>query len=218
MMNGELATGKIAGFDYVFAPGRDEDAGSDRTLLLLHGTGGDEYDLLGLGRALAPGAALLSPRGRVLEGRLNRFFHRLAEGVFDVEDVKRRAFELADFVGAAAMEYGFDPAKVDAAGFSNGANIAAALLLLRPGVVTSAALFAAMRPLQPDSAANLAGTSVFLGAGRIDPIAPPEETDRLADLLRRAGADVEVYYHAGGHQLTPPEVDAASQWLASRGG
>ena len=120
------------------------------TLLVLHGTGGDEHDLLPLGRAIAPGATLLSPRGKVLEHGKPRFFRRLAEGVFDVDDLKRRAAELGDFVGAAAAPYGFDTSRLTAVGFSNGANIASALLLLRPEVLSRAVLFRAMVPLEPD--------------------------------------------------------------------
>src|SRR6187397_432273 len=136
------------GFEHRFVPARPDGAGRP-PLLLLHGTGGDESDLLPLGEALAPGAAVLSPRGNVLENGMPRFFRRLAEGVFDEEDVIRRAHELADFVGAAAARHGFDPKRVIAVGYSNGANIAAAILLLRPGALAGAVLFRAMVPLVP---------------------------------------------------------------------
>lgn len=186
----------------------------DRTLLLLHGTGGDEESLIPLGRALAPGAGLLSPRGRVLEGRMPRFFRRLAEGVFDEEDIVRRSGELAEFVGEAATQYGFDPRGVVAVGFSNGANIGASLLLLHPRVLAGAVLFRAMVPLEPPVQGGLAGTRVWLGAGRYDPIVPGENSERLAELLRRAGAEVTLDWRDLGHQLTEPEVRAAGEWLA----
>src|SRR5688500_16145904 len=134
-------------------------------LPLLHGTGGDEADLLPLGRAMAPGAALLSPRGKVLENGMPRFFRRLSEGVFDVEDLKARAGELADFVVAAAGHYRLDPSRVIAMGFSNGANIASALMLLRPEVVKKSILFRAMVPFEPDPAAELSGTRVLISNG-----------------------------------------------------
>ena len=207
------------GYVHVFKPAQSPGA---PTLLLLHGTGGDEHDMLPLG-GLAPGAALLSPRGNVLENGMPRFFRRLAEGVFDVEDVKRRAGELADFVAAAAGHYRFDPSRVIAMGFSNGANIASAVMLLRPGVLKAAILFRAMVPLEPapgpPSVARqepaLAGTRVLISNGRIDPIVSSEETDRLARLLQRAGADVEVHWQPAGHQLMPSDFAVAKTWLQS---
>jgi len=201
------------GYVHVFKPAQSPGA---PTLLLLHGTGGDENDMLPLG-GLAPGAALLSPRGNVLENGMPRFFRRLAEGVFDVEDVKRRAGELADFVAAAADHYRFDPSRVIAMGFSNGANIASAVMLLRPGVLKGGILFRAMVPLVPDSRQNapLTGTRVLISNGRIDPIVSSEETDRLARLLQGAGADVEVHWQPAGHQLMPSDFAVAKTWLQS---
>jgi predicted esterase len=186
------------------------------TLLLLHGTGGNEHDLLDLGRALAPGAALLSPRGKVLEHGLPRFFCRLAEGVFDLDDLKRRTHELAGFLAAASAAYGFDPQTVIAVGFSNGANIAASTLLLHPGLLAAAVLFHPMVPLVPEPLPDLSGTAVFVGAGHLDPIVPPAETERLVALLRRAGADVTLCWQPGGHSLSMSEVEAARVWLADR--
>jgi len=186
---------------------------SNRTLLLLHGTGGNERDLISLGRELDPRAALLSPRGKVLENGMPRFFRRLAEGVFDLEDLKKRTNELADFVAASAQHYGFAADKVVAVGYSNGANIAASLLLLRPEILSAAILFRAMVPLVPDKQPNLSSMCVWIGAGTNDPIIPTSETKRLAELLRGAGADVTIRFFPAGHALTPDDVDVAQQWM-----
>ncbi len=182
-------------------------------LLLLHGTGGNEDDLLPMGAALLPGAALLSPRGNVLEHGMPRFFRRLAEGVFDIEDLKARTHELADFVEAAAAAYGFDRARVVAVGYSNGANIAAGLLLLRPQVLAGAVLLHPMVPLVPEPLPDLAGRPVFIGAGRRDPLVAPSETGRLAALLSSAGAEVALSWQDDGHSITQAELDAAQGWL-----
>lgn len=197
-------------FVHVFEP----PASPDRpTLLLLHGTGGNERDLLTLGRQLLPGAGLLSPRGKVLERGMPRFFRRLAEGVFDLEDLRRRTGELADFVAAAAAAYQFDAARVMAAGFSNGANIAASLLLLRPGTLHAAVLFSPMVPIVPDPLPALAGIRVFISAGEVDHLVAPENTERLAALLRACGAGVTVRWTPGGHSVTPADVEAAREWV-----
>jgi predicted esterase len=201
------------GFTHVFEPASTPDA---PTLLLLHGTGGDEHDLVPVGRLLAPAAALLSPRGKVLERGMPRFFRRLSEGIFDEEDLKLRTHELAGFVAAAATHFRFDAARVIAVGFSNGANIAASLLLLAPGTLAGAVLFRAMVPLVPDSVPQLAGTPVLLSNGPTDTLIQPAETERLAALLRSAGADVTLVWQPGGHQLTQPDVDVAREWLAAR--
>ena len=185
----------------------------NRTLLLLHGTGGNERDLIPLGRELDPRAALLSPRGKILENGMPRFFRRLAEGVFDLEDLKIRTNELADFVAAAAQHYGFAPEKVVAAGYSNGANIAASMLLLRPEVLSTAILFRAMVPLVPDEQPKHSSMRVWIGAGTNDPIIPTSETKRLAELLRKAGADVTIRHFQAGHELTMADVEAARDWL-----
>ena len=206
-------SGEDLGFVHVYTPSTNTGA---PTLLLLHGTGGDERDLLPLG-GLLPGANLLSPRGQVLERGMPRFFRRLAEGVFDVEDVKRRANELADFVGAAAAHYGFDPARVYALGFSNGANIASAVMLARPGVLQGGVLLRAMVPFEPDSAPEstppLRGTRVLISNGEQDPIVSAAETDRLARLLQRHGAEVQVHWQPTGHQLMPGDFATAKTWL-----
>ncbi len=197
---------------YVAAP----DAASAETLLLLHGTGGDENDLLPLGSLLDPSANLLSPRGRVLENGMPRFFRRLAEGIFDIPDLTAQTEALAGFIAEAAEVYGFNPARVTAAGFSNGANIAAALLLLHPGVLGAAVLLHPMVPLVPGALPDLTGTPVFIGAGRRDPLVPEAETERLAALLRRAGAEVAVAWQPGGHALSREEAGAAASWLQER--
>jgi predicted esterase len=195
-------------FIHEFIPGT-----SDRTLLLLHGTGGNERDLVPLGRELDPNAALLSPRGKVLESGMPRFFRRLAEGVFDLEDLKHRTSELADFVTAAAQHYGFASDNVIAVGYSNGANIATSMLLLRPQVLSAAILFRAMVPLIPDKLPDLSSVHIWIGAGDQDPIVPASETKRLAELLRRTGADVTVRFAKAGHGLTTDDLQAARHWL-----
>ena len=195
-------------FIHEFVPGT-----SNRSLLLLHGTGGNERDLIPFGRELDPDAALLSPRGKVLENGMPRFFRRLAEGVFDLEDLKNRTNELADFVAAAAQHYGFAADNVVAVGYSNGANIAASMLLLRPEILSAAILFRAMVPLIPDTPPNLSAVRVWIGAGMNDPIIPTSETKRLAELLRNAGTDVTMRFFQAGHELTPADVEAAREWL-----
>ena len=183
-------------------------------LLLLHGTGGNEYDLLHVGRNLRSGAALLSPRGKLLENGMPRFFRRLAEGVFDEKDLVRRTHELADFVRAAAKQYQFDANRVVAVGYSNGANIAASMLLLRPEILSGAVLFRAMVPLIPEKLPDLSGRPVFLAAGRNDPIIPAENTEQLAAMLKEAGAEVSLQWSEGGHQLSAAELEEAKDWLA----
>jgi len=185
------------------------------TLLLLHGTGGNEQDLVPLAQDLLPGAGVLSPRGKVLEQGMARFFRRLAEGVFDLEDLRLRTAELADFVTAAADHYRFDRTRVIAVGFSNGANIAGSLLLLRPEVLHRAVLFRAMVPLVPDPLPSIPRTPVLVANGRVDPIVPVAETERLAALLRAAGAEVTLVWQPAGHQLTQADVVRARDWLAS---
>jgi predicted esterase len=195
-------------FIHEFVPGR-----SKRTLLLLHGTGGNERDLISLGHELDPDASLLSPRGKVLENGMPRFFRRLAEGVFDLEDLKKRTHELADFVVSAAAHYKIDIKNMIAVGYSNGANIAASVLLLRPETLAAAILFRAMVPLVPESQPDLSTVRVWIGAGSMDPIVPASETKQLAELLRNAGADVTVRFFQGGHALTPEDIHAAQEWL-----
>lgn len=202
----------LAGFVHVFEPGATAES---RTLLLLHGTGGDEENLLPLGRVLDPTAALLSPRGPVLEHGMPRFFRRVAEGVFDLEDLARRTDELAHFIEAGAALYGFDTERLCAVGFSNGANIAASLMLRRPGALRQAVLFRAMVPFEPASPVGLHDARAFISAGRNDTIATPAGAERLAALLRASGADVTLRWDEGGHALGRDEVHAARDWLGA---
>ena len=197
-------------FVHEFVPGS-----SKRTLLLLHGTGGNERDLILLGREIDPTAAILSPRGKVLENGMPRFFRRFAEGIFDEEDLKKRTHELADFVGAAAEHYEFAADQVVAVGYSNGGNIAASLLLLRPGTLRAAILFRAMVPLVPEKLPDLSLLRVWIGAGNQDPIIPTSETQRLVELLRNARADVTIRFFTAGHNLTNHEIEIAREWLMS---
>lgn len=180
-------------------------------LLLLHGTGGDENDLLGLGKMISPGSALLSPRGRVLEHGMPRFFRRLAEGVFDENDVRRRAHELGGFVAEARQRYGL--AAPVAVGFSNGANIAAALLLLEPDVLAGAILLRAMVPLSDPPKAELSGKPVLLLSGQADPIVPASNSANLAAVLSEAGARVAHKVLPAGHQLSQADVTLARDWI-----
>ncbi len=191
--------------------------GSGATLLLLHGTGGNETDLLHVGRVLSAEAALLSPRGKVLENGMSRFFRRLAEGVFDSEDLKRRSHELADFVAAAADVYGFDEQRVIAVGISNGANIAASMLLLRPRSLAAAVLFRPMVPLVPENLPDLSATRVLIRAGQQDRLVPQQQSERLAYLLESAGALVDLQWHPGGHMLDMKDIQAARSWLQAHG-
>src|SRR5436305_14851754 len=186
---------------------------SNRTLLLLHGTGGNERDLIPLGRALDPNASLLGPRGKVLENGMPRFFRRLAEGVFDLEDLKTRTNELADFVAAAVRHYKLAADHIVGVGYSNGANIAASMLLLRPEIMHGAILFRSMVPPNPDTFPALSSVRVWISAGDQDPIIPASEAKRLAELLRSAGADVTIRFAKAAHGLTSDDVTTARDWL-----
>jgi predicted esterase len=186
------------------------------TLLLLHGTGGNEKDLIPLGRELYPRAAILSPRGKVLESGMPRFFRRLAEGVFDLEDLKFRTHELADFVNRASKVYKFNLRFVISIGYSNGANIASSLLLIHPEIITSAVLFRAMVPFMPEKVSSLSGKNIFIGAGQYDPIVPREQTEALFGLFKKAGANVVLHFQENsGHELGYDEISAAKDWLSS---
>ena len=198
------------GFLHRFQPGTSADT---TPLLLLHGTGGNEDDLLSLGEALAPGAPLLSPRGKVLENGMPRFFRRIAEGVFDVVDLRQRAGELAEFVSAARKTYDLGDTPPLAVGYSNGANIAAALLLLHPGSLSGALLLRPMVPLVPETLPDLSGIPVLILAGTHDPIIPAPQPRVLADLLGSAGAEVTLHASDAGHGLTREDLETGQRWM-----
>jgi phospholipase/carboxylesterase len=186
------------------------------TFLLLHGTGGNEEDLIPLAYELDKGAAILSPRGKVLENGITpRFFRRLAEGIFDIEDLKFRTNELADFITHASKAYEFDLQHVIAVGYSNGANIAASILLLRPELLSSAILFRAMVPLVPEALPDLSNTNIFMSSGVYDPIVSKQEAQKLFGLFKSAGGKVLLSWQASGHNLTVDEIQKAKDWLLS---
>jgi len=184
------------------------------TLLLLHGTGGNEDDLIQVGQMISPSASLLSPRGKVLENGMPRFFKRLAEGVFDLEDLKFRTRELADFVKDTSSIYGFDLNKTIAVGFSNGANIAASLLLSYPGTLMGAILFRAMVPFIPNSPLDLSDKKVLLSAGVYDPIVSESQTQNLYDILKKSRANATLKWQQSGHNLTESDILDAKEWLS----
>lgn len=198
-----------------FVPGADAAVG--RTILVLHGTGGDENDLIPLAQAVFPGARLLSPRGNVLEGNSPRFFRRLAPGVLDLDDLAVRTDDLVTFVGVAANEYGFDAANVIAIGFSNGANIAVSLLLRRPDVLRGAVLLSPMLPFEPETVPDLSGVAVFIGAGNLDPMVPAGQVEHLEAILAEAGVAVTLHRENVGHTITEREVMAARSWAQELG-
>ncbi|KMK76376.1 alpha/beta hydrolase [Alkalihalobacillus pseudalcaliphilus] len=182
------------------------------TIVLLHGTGGNEHDLLPIAEMIDPEASVLGVRGNVLENGMPRFFKRLAEGVFDEEDLKFRTKELYDYLDKASKEYGFDREKIIAVGYSNGANIAASLMYHYQDAFQGAILFHAMVPLKDITLPTLINKHVFIGAGERDPIIPMDNTKHLIADLKQAGATVEEFWTGGGHQLTREEVDAARHW------
>lgn len=199
------------GFEHVFEPGVD-----DWTLLLLHGTGGDEHDLVPLGRRLAPNTARLSPRGKVLEAGMPRFFRRLAVGQLDIPDLLVRTDELAQFVSTAVDAYGLNPESVVALGFSNGANIAVSLLLRHPELLRGAALLRPTLPYEPEAQPALGGTDVLIAAGEGDPFSSAESTQRLSAILGAAGADVTLHREPGaGHNLGQGDLRALTDWLSA---
>lgn len=194
---------------HIFEKGSDQ---TQPTLLLLHGTGGTERDLLPLAERVAPGANILSVRGNISENGMPRFFRRLAEGVFDEEDLVFRTKELNDFLDEAAEKYTFDRNNILALGYSNGANIAGSLLFHYQDALAGAILHHPMVPRRGIDLPNLTGTPVFIGAGTNDPICPAEESEELKTLLEEAGASVDLHWENFGHQLTISEVDAAGEW------
>lgn len=200
------------GFIHRFLPAQEPASGE--TLLVLHGTGGDENDLVGIGQAIAPGAAILSPRGNVLENGAPRFFRRLSEGVFDHKEVRSRGEELVRFVRAATAAYSLDASRIFAFGFSNGANIASTVMFIAPGLLQGAILFRPMLVFEPDQLPDLSGSSVLVSAGRMDPIVPAESVERLVELFKSSRAEISLNWQLAGHNLVPSEVREAADWLA----
>lgn len=200
----------MPGFVHRFVPGT-----RGRTLLLLHGTGGDENSLMPIAEMVDNDASILAVRGGILENGMPRFFRRLSEGVFDVEDLKFRSQELADFVASASKKYGFPLSSIVTVGYSNGANIASSIMLLRPEVVEKAVLLRPMVPFKPRDLPDLRGKDVLISAGLSDPLIPRENTSQLEQLLRSAGARVTVNWAESDHGLTRPEIEKVRSWLSS---
>jgi phospholipase/carboxylesterase len=200
------------GFIHRFVPA--EDKTSAETLVVLHGTGGDENDLIGIGQAIAPGAAILSPRGNVLENGAPRFFKRLAEGVFDPKEVHSRGDELSRFIRAAISRYGLNPERVFALGYSNGANIASTVMFIDPELLRGAIMFRPMMVFEPDERPDLSTAGVFISAGRMDPIVPVKSVERLVELFEASRAEVTLKWQLAGHNLLPSEIRDATDWLA----
>jgi phospholipase/carboxylesterase len=200
------------GFIHRFVPA--EDPASGETLVVLHGTGGNENDLVGIGQTVAPGAAILSPRGKVLENGAPRFFKRLAEGVFDPKEVRSRAEELTHFIRAAIRKYDLDASRIYALGYSNGANIASTVMFIQPELLQGAVLFRPMLVYEPGEQADLSGAGVFISAGRMDPIVPVKSVERLVKLFELSRAEVTLKWQSAGHNLVPSEVREAADWLA----
>ncbi|TVX99694.1 alpha/beta hydrolase [Cohnella terricola] len=200
---------------HIFKQGSDSKA---PVLLLLHGTGGTEQDLLPLAEMISPKSSVLSVRGNVLENGMPRFFRRIAEGVFDLEDLVFRTKELHGFLDKASEEYGFDRHNIVAVGYSNGANIAGSLLFHYANSLKGAVLHHPMVPIRGVNLPELTGLPVFIGAGENDPICTPEETEELRGLLAKAGAAVETHWERSGHRLTPSEAGAAAEWFRGRFG
>jgi predicted esterase len=183
------------------------------TILVLHGTGGNEDDLVGIAQTVAPGAAVISPRGKVLEGGAPRFFRRLAEGVFDPAEVRARGEELAKFIRGATERYELDPKRVFALGYSNGANIASTVMLIDPEVIRAAILLRPMLVFEPPEKNDLSAAAVFISAGRVDPIVPTASVEKLVSLFEARRAAVTLKWQLGGHNLVPSEVKEAEDWL-----
>ena len=184
-----------------------------QTIVPLHGTGGNEKDLIGLSRRISANSAIISPRGKVLENGQARFFRRFAAGEFDERDVIRRAHELADFLVSAAIRYGRSSERFVALGYSNGANIAAAIMLLRPEVFSKAVLLRPMMPLLHPPETDLTGKRIFILNGRYDTLTPKESKEKLGLLLERMGATVEAVNLDAGHEITTDDFALTSRWL-----
>ena len=203
----------MSDFEHVFEPGDNGWA-----LVLLHGTGGDRNDLVPLGRQLLPGAAIISPDGKVLEnGVSRRFFKRLAVGELDIPDLLAQTDDLASFLTSSVERYGLDPGKLIALGLSNGANIAASLLFRHPGLLNAAALLRPMLPYEPDAGLDLSGTGVLIAAGGRDHYVPSSESVSLSKTLEASGAEVFMHLNPeAGHGLTEGDLVETSRWLLDR--
>ena len=203
------------GLDFIhrFISANSKAKKSSLTLLLLHGTGGTEDDLIPLGNELTPDASILSVRGKVLENGMPRFFRRLEEGVFDLEDLKMRTDELADFILKSSSIYDFDLKRLVAVGYSNGANIGASVLLRRPEVLAGAILFRAMVPFIPDVLPDLSKKSIILLEGLRDPIVSKQEAEGLLKIFNEARSNVTIKWQGSGHNLTKEDIDSAKEWL-----
>lgn len=195
---------------HIYVPGTSDNA---RTCVLLHGTGGDENDLIPLGKKLLPDAAFLSLRGNVNEDGKLRFFKRISPGVLDLEDLHARTHELDAYLHAMAKRYEFSLDDAVFIGYSNGANITASLMFLHPQTVRSVLLLHPMLPFTPETSPDLSGAQIFIGAGMQDEMVPPESTNALATLLHSAGADVQVHWEDNGHRISDTEIEAAQKWL-----
>jgi phospholipase/carboxylesterase len=194
---------------------KNEKQSENLTFILLHGTGGNEEDLIFLGKELEPNAAILSPRGKVLENGMPRFFRRLAEGVFDIEDLKSRTYELGDFIQKCSLHYNFDLNQTIAVGFSNGANVATSMLLLRPDVFNSAILFRAMIPLIPNPLPDLSDKKILLSAGLNDPIVSRTETENLYRLFQKSNANITLKWQSSSHNLIQNDLIIAKEWISN---
>ena len=203
------------GFIHRFVPPNSNAKEAMPTLLLLHGTGGNEDDLIPLAKELAPNASILSVRGKVLENGMPRFFRRLEEGVFDMEDLKKRTDELAEFIVKSSSAYKFDPESVIAIGYSNGANIAASVLLRRHEVLAGAILFRAMVPFIPTVMPDLSKKSIILLEGLYDPIVSKAEAQSLLEMFTKTQSSVTLKWQNSGHNLTQEDIVAAKKWLES---
>ncbi len=209
-----MITSKQLDFIHEYVGARD--SGNDYTLLLLHGTGGTQYDLIPLGERLLPSAALLSPLGKVSENGHTRFFRRLSPGVFDLDDLRFRTHELSEFVANSAAVYKLNRDRIIAAGYSNGANMVASLLLLAPETLRAGVLFRPMVPLVPERLPNLDGVQVLIMGGRHDEVVAPQESVRLAELFHQANATVSIHWSDAGHGLQSQEIAHARDWLAGK--
>ena len=185
------------------------------TILVLHGTGGNEHDLIPLAEEIDSDDSILSVRGKVLENGMPRYFRRLSSGIFDLEDLRNRTFELANFIELAGKKYEFEPKSVIALGYSNGANIAASILFLKPETLKGAVLLRAMVPFTPEALPNLSQKRIFLSSGKFDPIIPRLKVMELAELLQRAHAQITMNWEESDHSLTQEEIQRVRNWVRS---